>query len=353
MPSPRRTVIVVATFAAGAVLLFGVVWWRDLARRSQMPSALVDRLAESAALIEREIDAELDDWERMANGPEEIGRLPPDGTGLVFDARGVLSVRGEKLAFYPAVAPPQFQPDERLARARSAEELGRPLDALALYQEAASSTGRTVRATATWRMAALLEQLGRHADALVAFGDLTTMVEATVDGTPAPLLGHRGRELMFRSQGDVVSAERERGLIAEALIGHRWMMEKPVFDRFLPAVAPRAYPASSLDRSEAVATMWPRFGGSGSGRTVARGGTAGYAAVWRQVEAGRRTVIAPLDALMTRAVAAAGPLSVTIALEDALKIHLWGPKPSGTDSASHSLERVGLPVTLRLWLRER
>ena len=52
---------------------------------------------------------------------------------------------------------------------------------------------------------------------------------------------------------------------------------------------------------------------------------------------------------MKRALVTAGGVSVAIALEDAMNINVWGPKP-GARSASHSLDRIGLPVTLRLWL---
>lgn len=347
-PNP---IAIAAAIAAVSVLFFAWLWWRDLGNRSQIPSALLDRLTASATMIEREIVVELERWEEMAAGPEDVGGLPTGGSRLVFNKLGVIRAAGAHLTFYPAVVPPQVPPDDRLVRARAMEDTGHPVEAIALYREAATSTGRTVRATATWRLASLLEKLGQHAEALSAYAELTTMAEAMVEGSPAPLLGRRGRELVLRAMGDPASADRERALLAEDLIGRSWLIEKSVFDRFSSGIDPGRYPASAVHRSACVAAMWPAMQGAPSGRAIARDGDEAFASIWRTSGGDSRAVIAPVDVLMKQARIAAGRLSVEIALEDAAKNHLWGPRSTSAEVATHSLNRIGLPANLRIWLK--
>src|SRR5262245_25789330 len=125
----------------------GFLWWRDLGDRSQIPSALMDRLLASAVATEREIDAELVRWAAMTAGPDNVGGLPLGGPLLLFESPGVARVKGDRLAYYPLVLASDVPADERLERAQATEFKQCDLDAaIAAYREAATSTGRTVRA---------------------------------------------------------------------------------------------------------------------------------------------------------------------------------------------------------------
>ncbi|HXT71110.1 MAG TPA: hypothetical protein VN700_15210 [Vicinamibacterales bacterium] len=353
MPPPRRTVAAVAAIAAGAVLLFGWLWWRDLAERSQVPSSLLDRLAASAAMIEGEIDAELRNWEAMAAGFEELGGLPASSTLLVYGRSGVIRVRGDRLAYYPLVLTPAVPADERLLRAQDAEFKQKDLNAaIAAYRDAATSTGRTVRAVATAGLGRCLRSQGKLDEALATYGELEAMPEAYVDGFPAPMVAYRERQNIFRQKGDLIRGAEEAERLAAALVARNLIVEKPAFEAMTPALKVGRFPLEPLERAVATYAMWPRMRDSASGRAMGRDGEAAYAAVWRPVEGDSRAIVAPVDVLMNRAQAAAATLSVTIALEDAMKIHFWGPRTTASEIATHSLDRIGLAVTLCLWIRE-
>src|SRR6185436_470 len=109
----------------------------------------IDRLTQTGALVTREIGAELDRWEAMAVRDDNLGALPPAGTLLVFDSDAVIAVRGELLAYYPAIAKSEVHSDDRLSGAQAAERAGDLDKAIAGYRDAATSTARTPRAIAT------------------------------------------------------------------------------------------------------------------------------------------------------------------------------------------------------------
>ena len=304
-------------------------------------------------MIEREIDAELVKWEAIATGPEESADLPASGTLLVFSERGVLRAPGDLLAYYPRIVPPEVPPDERLIRAQEAEFQRRDLPAaITAYREAASSTGRTVRAVATAGLARCLHAQGRTDDALETYAELAMMSDALVDGVPAPFVAHRERHAILAARGSFVNAALEQERLASSLVARIVMVEKPVFEKFTYALKPGRYPSEVLARAGAVHAMWPRLRDSGSGRAIARDGDAGYAAVWRGVKADSRAVVAPVDVLMKQALESAARLGVTIALVDAAGKTIWGPEPAAADVALHPLDRIGLPIRLRLFLNE-
>ena len=313
----------------------------------------MSRLTESAAMIEREIEADLDKWETMIGAPEGLGGLPPGGTLIVFSREGVIKVRGERPAYYPLAVPAEVPPDERLLRAKDAEFTRKDLDAaIAAYREAAMSTGRTVRATATAGLGRCLRAQGKMADALAVYSELATMSEAVVDGVPAPVLAYHEREEIFVAMGDLTHGADEGDRLARYLAARDVIIEKPAFERFAEGLAPGRLPAEPLDRARALFEMWPRLRDMASGRAVARGGNSAYVAAWRAVDGDSHAVLAPVDVLMKRARDAADRLAVTIALEDATMATVWGPAPTNADHTSHSLDRIGLPVRLRLSFKE-
>jgi tetratricopeptide (TPR) repeat protein len=149
----------------------------------------------------------------MAAKDDNLGGLPPAGTLLVFDTNAVIAVRGESLAYYPAIAKPEVHADDRLIRAQAAERAGDLDKAIAGYRDAATSTARTPRAMATAGLGRTLRAKGNIREALAAYDELAQMDEARVDphGSPAPLVAYRERQAILLAFGDSASAERERG----------------------------------------------------------------------------------------------------------------------------------------------
>ena len=166
-------------------------------------TVLIDRLTETGALIAREIGRRLDRWEAMAARADNLRGLPSGGTLLVFGTDDVIAVRGESLAYYPALPKSEGRADGRLVRAQIAERAGDLDAAITGYRDAATSTARTPRALATAGLGRTLRAKGNTREALAAYDELAQMDEARIEGDPAPLVAHRERQAIFWRWGTV------------------------------------------------------------------------------------------------------------------------------------------------------
>jgi tetratricopeptide (TPR) repeat protein len=349
--SRTRLITALALLAAASLVVFGWVAWRFYQARHQPLTVEIDRLTETGALVVPEIAAALDRWEAMAASGDNKGGLPPAGTLLVFDANAVIAVRGESLAYYPAIPKPEVHPDDRLIRAQLAERAGELDKAIAGYRDAATSTARTPRALATAGLGRTLRAKGTMREALAAFDELAQMDEARIDGHPAPLVAYRERQAIFLALGDAASAERERARIDLALRARIYIVDRPAFEFFEPALGSEPYSKSLLARADAVTTeFWPRWRATPTGRSLA--GRPGYAVatVWRSSATGSVAIVAPVDVLMEQASAATSRLSTAIALEASDGRRIWGDAPPNHASATVALGDIGLSAKLRLWL---
>jgi tetratricopeptide (TPR) repeat protein len=352
--SRTRLINGLALLASASVLVFGWVAWRLYQQRQQSFTVQTDRLTQTGALVASEIGAELDRWEAMAANDDKLGGLPPAGTLLVFDTDAVITVRGESLAYYPAIAKSEVHTDDRLIRAQIAERAGDLDKAIAGYRDAATSTARTPRALATAGLARTLRAKGNIREALAAYDELAQMDEARIEGQPAPLVAYRERQAIFLVLGDSASGERERSRIDSALRGRLYMIDRQTFEFFEPALGSEPYSKPLLARADAATTeFWPRWRATPTGRAVA--GRPGYAVatVWRHSAAGSIAIVAPVDVLIEQALNVASRLSTAIALEDSDGRRIWGETPPDRGSASVTLKDIGLSAQLRLWLTNR
>ena len=352
-PPSRRLIAVLALLAFTSVLLCGWIAWRfyQAGQRSQL--ALIDRLTEAGLLIAREVGPELDRWDAIAATGDTSGALPAAGTLLVFDD-AVIAVRGEPLAYYPALAKPEVHSDDRLVKAQAAERAGDLDAAIAGYRDAATSTARTPRAIATAGLGRTLRAKGLLRESLTVYDELAQMAEARVDNHPAPLVACRERQAIFLALGDSDASARERARIDSALRARTYLIDRQTFDAFAPAFSPEPYSPPLLARAEVVATrLWPRWRATPSGRLVAGIPGQAFASIWRPSPAGSVAIVAPIDVLMAHPLAVASRLSTSVALEDADGRHIWGETPPRGDTATVPLESVGLSVRLRLWISSR
>jgi tetratricopeptide (TPR) repeat protein len=358
MPSgDRRTglITVLALLAFASVVVLGWMTWRLYQESQQSRTVQIDRLTETAALIAREIGSEFDRWEAMAAAQTGLAGLPAAGTMLSFSPDAVIAVRGESLAYYPAVAKSEVYTDDRFLRARAAEQAGDFDAAIAGYRDAATSTARTPRALATAALGRTLRAKGNIPEALAAYEELAQMDEARIDpgGHPAPLVAYRERQAIFLALGDSASAERERARIDLALRARMYLIDRPTFEFFEPALGAEPYSRPLLARAEAVATeFWPRWQASPAGRALAGKPDYAVATVWRSSSAGplSTAIVAPIDVLMEQASNVASRLSTTVALEDPNGRHIWGKTRPDQGTASVTLKDTGLSARLLLWL---
>ena len=350
----KRLITALAFIAFTSVLLFGWLAWRFRHEDQRSQIALIDRLTEAGLLIAREIGPELDRWDEMSGREDKLGALPPGGTLLMFDRDVVHAVRGESLAYYPAVAEPEVRADDRLLRAQAAERSGDLGTAIAAYRDAATSTARTPLAIATSGLGRMLRAKGNTREALAAYDELVQMDEARIDGHPAPLVAYRERQAIFQAQGDSGMSERERARIESALRARMYIIDRPTFDAFATALSPEPYSRPLLARAEAVATeLWPRWSATPSGRALAGQGGYAFATTWRPASAGSVAIVATVDVLMEHALEVASRLSTRVALEDVEGRHIWGETPPRGASTTVPLENIGLAARLRLWLKTR
>jgi hypothetical protein len=353
-PPSRRLIAVLALLALTSVLVFGWIAWRFHQEAQRSQTALIDRLTEAGLLIAREVGSELDRWDAMAARGDTLGALPPAGTLLVFDADAVISVRGEPLAYYPALAKSEVQADDRLMKAQAAERAGDLDAAIAGYRDAATSTARTPRAIATAGLGRTLRAKGNLRESLTAYDELAQMAEARIDNQPAPLVAYRERQTIFQALGDTGASERERARIDSALRARTYLIDRPTFDAFAPALSAEPYSQPLLARADVVATrLWPRWRAIPSGRLVAGIPSQAFASIWRPSPAGSVAIVAPVGVLMERPLAVASRLSTMVALEDADGRHIWGETPPRGDTATVPLHNVGLTARLRLWISNR
>ena len=347
----KRLITALALITIASILVFGWLAWRSHQEGQRSQAVLLDRLTEAGLIIAREIGPELDRWDAMAASTDNLSGLPPGGTLLVFDQDAVIRVRGESLAYYPSVARPEVHADDRLLKAQAAERTGDLDAAIAAYRDAATSTARTPRAMAAAGLGRTLRARGNAREAMAAYNELAQMDEAYVDGHPAPLVAYRERGAIFQATGDSNASERERSRIDSALRARLYLIERPTFDAFAPALSSEPYSRPLLARAEAVTNeLWPRWRATPSGRALAGIPSYAFATTWRPTPAGSVAIVAPIDVLMEPALTVASRLSTMVALEDADGRHIWGETPRG-NSATVPLQTAGLSARLRLWLR--
>lgn len=345
----NRPALVVALVAGISLAVLGWFGGRSLLQERRLSRLLLaDRLDQTAPLILRELDAELERWEGHAAVEDRRDALPPMATRLEFTAQGVTAVRGERLPYYPAVVPVEVPPDDRLIRAQQAEfDKADFAAAIAGYTEAAGSTGRTVRATALAALGRCLRQQGRIREAFAAYDELAGIDDAWLGVVPAKLVAHRERQALYTSLGDAASAERERASIAADLLARRYIIDRPTYDGFAQALSSDRPPATVLARAEAVIGLWPRMQNT-SGRTVSGAGETAFAVVWRSAEGRSAAVVAAVSVLMTSSAAIANQLATSIAVEQPDGQVVWTEAAPGEPTAVLPLQIIGLPLTLRV-----
>jgi two-component system, OmpR family, phosphate regulon sensor histidine kinase PhoR len=208
-----------------------------------------------------------------------------------------------------------------------------------------------IRAGALMRLARCYRKLGRSADAVAAYGSLAALGDAVVADAPAELIARRERIALFEANREKDAAAQERTLLARALTGHRFPIDRPTFEFFMqPLGVPSVESSAEGDTTlaEAVDAFWPAWNEQSSGRATWTGGAGRtFTAVWRTTPSGVAAIVGPLGELTAAMRDTVATLRVTVVLEDGRGAHAWGNVVGGPVVSKTSRE-TGLPWSLRV-----
>jgi signal transduction histidine kinase len=354
--APVRLLALFVVLAGIPLAALGWLGWRLLEQdRALEDQRLRERLDNSATLLARELDRGLAAWEDLlpAGTSSASVALPPEVVLLALDADGVLQHQGVRLPYYPRVAPLPEAPLSVFALAEAQEfRQGDVAVAAASYRRLASTSDRLVRAAALMRLARCLRrQQGHVKDALAVYGELATLGETPVAGTPAELLAHHERLVLFRLTGDEAAAQREAASLASALGDGRLAIDRATFD-FYDASVPRLSPGAALELANAVEQSWPLWQQQATGRAASTSDGRAFATVWRRTPTGTGSgtvaIVGGIDALITSTRVVMDSLQVRLVLEDPSGQTSWGTLPIDGLRVVKTSRETGLPWTMRV-----
>jgi len=309
-----------------------------------------DHLESAASLLAHELERGLTAWEELLPlaVQEDSAELPPGAILLVFDSSGILQQKGIRLQFYPRVpAAPEVYPGVfAAAEVEEFREMGLAKAATS-YRKLGSTKDRHIRAAALMRLARSLRKQQQLQEALVAYGELASMGETAVAGSPAELIARRERIALFAMIGDKKAAESEAVSLRSALSDGRYAIDRATFDFYSESVSAPQPRESKL--ADAVESLWPLWQQQAAGQASWTDGGTSFAAVWRRTFTGTAVIVGKVNSLAVPLVAVIRNLKVRLALEDRSGRPSWGIVPAGSALlVTRTFRETGLPWTLRV-----
>ena len=311
-----------------------------------------ERLENAAALLTRELDRSLAEWEALLPSVTQgtSVALPSSGVIVVFDTRGVLRHQGVPLPFYPLVPPSSEVPGDLFAAGEAQEfrqgDLG---SAERAYRRLASTHDGPARAAALARLARTLRKQERLTDALLVYEDLAAMGETPVMGSPAELLARRERVVLFEMMGDKEAHAREAAALGTVLWTGGLKIDRPTFEFYRESAPPTTSPAPGrLALAEAIESLWPRWRQQAVGRATSVTDGHEFVSVWRGGETEKAALVVGVDDLVAAAADVTRGLDVHFSLEDPAGHQVWGARQADSTPLLRTLREAGLPWILRL-----
>ena len=318
---------------------------RDLELQRQQ-----EQLQNASELLARDLRAQLDAVERQLRGNDRDPPVIP-GPGAFFRIRdGRVSARtGAALPFYPIttaladIHAPVFATAERLEFVAGRCDL-----ALNAYRELATQAHANVRPAALMRLARCLRKLGRNAEALETYGELSALGGTTVGGLPAELLARRERVDLLVSAGKVADARAEEHRLRELLLKGQFTIDRGTLEFFAEKVGLGQELFVHLPLAlagEHSATQWH---GETCGRVAGRFAAFAVLGAWcRNTNKDVDVMLVPADAWFERLRPAAEAMKLAVAVDDSLGTVVWGAVPTGIN-VTRQLSDLALPWRLRV-----
>ena len=294
--TPVQLLMLFVLLSAIPLVALGWLGWHLLEQdRALETQRLRERLDNSSSLVARELERGFAAWEDLLSTAAQgnSAALPAGAALIIFDSRGVAARQGAPLPYYPVVLPQHEPPADAFVAAEALEFREENLaKAAASYRALASSRDPGIRAGALMRLARCLRKQGRLKESLAVYGELETMGELPVAGSPSELLARRERIALFSLIGDTEATARETASLAAALLAGRFLIDRATFYFYAETAALSDRPLTpALQLARAVEALWPMWQQQTSGRTATGTGSPALAAVWRRIPAGTAAVV--------------------------------------------------------------
>ncbi len=333
---PRRVLalFLVMTIVPGAALAW--LGWslleQDRALENQRVQGKLELVADRAVSI---LERALDDLQPLLIGTTEI----PDGVIELSGGHDSLTARPEsRLLYYPVLPASQEAPYSVFADGDRLEFREQNLsEAAAMYQRLADATDPSIRSEALVRQARVLRKLGRQDEALLVYGQLAEMKDATIRGLPAAVVAMAGRCSVWEESGNDVQLRQEAEKLRGELLDGRNLMLRASFDyqmqeanRWAKAVA--SPDPVSLSLSEAATWVWKQWKAEpdSSGSRFITLGSRTVAMAWRGDGEKFRGVVAGAPYLRSALDGAPELSSAEIALADSAGNAVLGQIPDSS-----------------------
>jgi len=231
---PRRTLAVFLCLMLVLGAALGWLGWQllkqDRALEGQRMQERLELAADGVAAALQQSLTDLESYLSFVPGPGK--KKPPDGV-LVLQGtkRAVDAFPPGGLLYYPVLPDGAEPPDATFAAGETLEyRRDDPAKAAEVFRELARSPNPGVRAGALMRLGRNLRKIGRHEEALRAYGELAQLGQTRVSGLPAELTAREARCTVFETIGKREELRQEASLLHSALWSGRWSLLRPAWE---------------------------------------------------------------------------------------------------------------------------
>jgi signal transduction histidine kinase len=241
-------------FVAATLLPVGALVWlggrvldqdRDVERQRSR-----ERLEVSAGRLALELER------RFADIETSLGR----GEGIVFTSDGIQGTAALPILYQPQSSSRSTPLNPAIVAGETEEFQRQDLSAAAAaYRKAASSPEAEQRAAALLRLARVLRQSGKRADAIDAYEQLESLGSVALEGEPVVLSARQGKAKVLEESGDTEKLRREASDLALALNAGKWTINRATFDLYSEMIQRWGAPppsAASVALTDAAIQLW-------------------------------------------------------------------------------------------------
>jgi signal transduction histidine kinase len=264
-------------------------------RRQTAADRAVAVLEQALASTERQL---------LAAAPA-IPIAPGDDVVLVnFGSDGVQATPRGHLLYYPDINMPPTESDAAFEAGERLEFQQHDYAAAAdRFRALARSTNASTKAGALLRLARTQRRLERSRDALHTYDQLSTLVDATVAGLPADLVGRRARCRLLSQLGLTADSARDARALRRDLLDDRWRLNQGTLRTYIAETnewsgddvelpKERVALAAAVEWFAAWRSMNGDTDNRASGRRLVRPGGIPVAVLWQSTAKGTAALVA-------------------------------------------------------------
>jgi signal transduction histidine kinase len=231
-PGRTLTVFLCLMLVLGGAL--GWLGWRLLKQdRALEKQRLQERLELAADGVAAALQQSLTDLESYLGLIPGQGAIePPDGVLVLQLEKRIVTISPPGSLLYYPVIPRGEEPADAIFAVGEAFEYRRndPAKAAEVFRELARSPNPGVRAGALLRLGRNLRKIGRHEEALRAYGELAQLGQTAVLGLPAELTASEARCTVLETIGQREELRKEASLMHSALWSGRWRLLRSAWE---------------------------------------------------------------------------------------------------------------------------